>query len=359
MKRVLAVLCFFLFALSVVSASFVFDFGPSDPLYAPSLNDSYTFYSGLHYIHQTESSPEGNNIMVMWKAREATDPDKFEVISYRDGTINDFLHLQLGTSVSFFRIGWPEYFLLSPTLQASFNSVFAASGGADVLGFDGSFFFGGEARILDGFVMRFGLRHYSGHTGDEVLQDAVSRNVTDSTGSFEVVNYVRDNMYELGIGYDGNQYVQVFASILLPKKSSWWNPVFHKPDWIESLPGKPTSVRDEAYWNARGGGLGSGYGAYILQGDLNLAYPFSEKYKVFSSLNVKFHQDGTTNHTLTLDDDTVRWEMEWTASLGFTISDAAANKALSIEVLYHDGRFPLLNYFWKRSKYVSVGIAIR
>lgn len=362
MKKILSSLLMFLCVLSMASAAFMFDFGPHDPLYASSYNDTYTFNTGLHFIHQLSSSPEGNNVMVKWNDRPASDPDKYQVIEYRDWSskYNNFLHLQIGTGFSFLRLGWPEYFVGDLMFQAAFNSVFSAAGGTDVLGFDGTFFFGGEARIMDMFVMKFGLRHYSGHTGDEILQDAVNRKVTDTTGKFEVVDYVRDNMLELGIGYAGIPYAQVFFSFLFPPKKSWWAPYFHMPDWVlaDTNPPQSTEERDRDQWAVRGA-YGNGYGAYILQLDVNLAYPFAKRYEVYSSLNMKFHQDGMTNHTLTPHDDTDRWEMELTASVGFTFKNAAANKDLSIEFLYHDGRFPVLNFFWKRSQYIAVGIAIR
>lgn len=75
-------------------------------------------------------------------------------------------------------------------------------------------------------------------------------------------------------------------------------------------------------------------------------------------MTVKLHQDGQTNHTLDPSDDTDNWEPEFTAGLGFTFRNAVENLGLPLELTYHNGRFPLLNYFWQRVEYFSITLRL-
>ncbi len=357
MKRVLVVILVVVVCMASASASFRFSFGPLNPMYPPMQGDPFSYTSALKFLQQFSSDPQGNNVLMENTSVPATDAGRYELLEYRPWSAksNQFLNLRLGTGISILRMGWEEYCMADVVLQASLNSVFAMQGGTALVGFDGTFFFGGEARIMDMFVTKVGLKHYSGHTGDEILQEAINRKGGPDT--YESVAYTRDNMLELALGYDGCTYAQVYFSAMLPLKTSWWEPYFHQPDWVVTSTGDATPDRGNGQWAVRGP-YGSGYGAYILQLDVHLQYPFLEKYKVYGNLEMKFHQDGQTKHTLTPTDDTSDWEIEWDVMLGVAITNIGAGKSLALEVSYHDGRFPLLNFFWKRSTYLSVGVSI-
>lgn len=361
MMRKIAFLCFCLiFAISEVFASFTFSFGPHEPYFNPDTLDPYGFKgSEIKVFYVTESNHLGNNMMIEDSTKQVTDPDYYRIIDYRD--FNDkfrlMLNLRTGFGLSILRMGWPEYFMLDFALQGSLNTVFASTGGADNLGFDGSFFVGGEMRIMDMISIHAGLRHFSGHTGDEIVNDAMKRlGYTNWTP----VSYTRDNMIEIGIGYDGCKYFDIWASFLMPQPGMWWSPFISQPDWIHTTGSNPqyTAERNPEQWAVRGA-YGNGYGAYILQFDANVRYPFLDKYEVFASGEVKLHQDGMTNHTLSPDDDTDKWETEFSAAVGFSFINAVENLDLTIELGYHNGRFPLLNFFWKRAEYFSFSLTVK
>lgn len=354
--------CFLLALFLVMSsayAGFTFSFGPHEPLYNPTTLDPYGFDgSRLKVFYMTDSNHMGNNIMIHDGKKQPEDEGYYRIVDYRDFS-DDFrlmlnLRMSLGTSV--LRFGWPEWFLADFVVQGSLNTVFVLAGGTDNLGFDGSIFAGGEVRLFDMFSLKAGIRHYSGHTGDEIIGDAMGDVGHTNWG---VVDYVRDNMLEFGLGYDGIEYFDIWCSFIMPQPGMWWAPYFHQPDWIHTTGGNPTYTpdRNPGEWAVRGP-YGDGYGAYIIQLDANVRYPFLDKYEIYGSVEMKFHQDGMTMHTLTPTDDTDKWEMEISAALGFTFSNVTENMNLSFELGYHNGRFPLLNFFWKRIEAFSFAIRL-
>lgn len=355
-KTLVSLLILLVFSFSL-SAGFIFEFGPHEPLVVNSSSDPIGFTSGLHYLHLLSSSPEGNNILVEWASKDAADPDKFEVVDFRpwDKRFNNYLHLQTGAEAAVLRFGFEDIFILDATISAGLNTVFAATGGADNLGMDGTFFVGAEAEVMGLVDLRFGLRHYSGHVGDEVLTKAFNYN---GTHGFEAVQYTRDNYYELGIGFSDDRYIRANASLLFPKAGSWWDPIYHIPDSITPLPGETYADRLPDKWAVRGD-YGDSYKAYIFMTDIKASLPIGDKLAIFGGLNLKLHQDGMTKHTLTPEDDDNKWEAEYTLSFGIDFINAIENKNLSLEFIYHDGRFPLLNYYWKRAKYISIGLSIK
>lgn len=356
MKRIIALLSALAVSVSLF-AGFTFSFGPFDPLYPGADTDPNGMNSGLHYIHQLSSSPEGNNMLVRWKDRNPSDENYFEVIDFREwkDKFNNYIHLQAATDASILRMGFKDIFMLDATIQAGLNTVFAATGGADNLGMDGTFFVGAEAELLNTVAFRFGMRHYSGHVGDEIIMNAMDYT---NENSFDAVQYTRDNYLEAGIGFRIRDYVKGGVSLMMPKKNSWWDPIFHIPNYIEPLPGQSYADREPDEWAVRGD-YDERYKAYIIMADIEARWPINDAFAIRGGFNYKLHQDGITNHTLTPDDDSMKWEAEYTAALALDFDNAIDNKTLSMEFIYHNGRFPLLNYFWKRSSYVSIGFAVR
>ena len=355
MRKILLFLA--LMSLSVaLSADFVFDFGPFDPLFPNQATDPRGISSSLHYLHQLSSTPEGNNILVKWHDKNPEDPDYFQVVDHRQWSekFNNHLHLRVGTGVSILRFSFDDHLKLDATIQAGLNTVFASTGGADNLGMDGTFFVGAEAEIANAIAIRFGLRHYSGHVGDEIMMNAMSYL---GTNRFDAVQYTRDNYLEAGLGFVGSSFINGSLTLMMPNNSSWWDPVFHIPDSIEPLPGECYKDRLPEEWAVRGD-YGASYKAYIVMLDLAMRLPITEKIALRGGINFKLNQDGMTNHTLTPLDDKAQWEAETSLLFALDFENAFDNKTLSLEFIYHNGRFPLLNYFWKRSSYISAGLSI-
>ena len=270
MKKVFSIFIVLFVLTGSLFAEFTFSFGPHDPYYNPKTLDPYGFDgSKIRVFYMTGSNHEGNNMMIENSSLPASDPDHYQIIDYRDfnDDYNLMLNMRLSAGASVLRFGWPGYVMADLALQGLLNSVFVLAGGTDTLGFDGSLFFGGELRLFDMVTLRAGLRHYSGHVGDEILNDAMR---TLGRTDWGPVDYVRDNMIELSVGYDGIKYFDAWFSFIMPNPGMWWSPYFHQPDWIHTTTDNPqyTSERNPEQWDVRGP-YGNGYGGYILQLDLN------------------------------------------------------------------------------------------
>ncbi|MFA7118191.1 MAG: hypothetical protein WC159_05390, partial [Sphaerochaetaceae bacterium] len=102
----------------------------------------------------------------------------------------------------------------------------------------------------------------------------------------------------------------------------------------------------------------SSYKAWRLQAGLELRFPVWDMGSFFLAGDVQAHQDGQTLHQVGGYDPNNPWEFECTVGGGFEFNQSILGRKMRLECYYHDGRFPLLNYFFQRSKYVVMGIAI-
>ena len=78
----------------------------------------------------------------------------------------------------------------------------------------------------------------------------------------------------------------------------------------------------------------------------------------YLAFDMQFHQDGKINlETLEYEEDRP-WDMEYTFALGLSFQEREDMPEVTLELGYHDGRFPLLNYFFQRSRYFSAGLIL-
>lgn len=342
-----------LLSASMLFASFSFSFGPEQTFFSQFASDTLSPKLRLGAFYQTSTSRAENAIMFNTLDAEGKPTEVYYAFTGGEGFRNNsFIHLQAGGGVSALRMGWKGAFEASLSLEARISTVFFLTGGTDMLGVDGSYFVGAEASILDRIRLRGGIRHYSGHIGDEVLKDVLDSHRSEN---LSISEYVLD-AYEASIGYsdDAFPYIRAALGITVPQKKSYMVPVSHRPDWIISG-SQTTAERYPAEYAVRGD-YGPGYNALIVFGEAALSYPFFRN-SIDLVYDFAVHQDGMTNHTLTPDDDTDKWEWEHRISLVLKrVSDSG--HGISVELFYHMGRFPLLNYYWKRSDYGGFCISV-
>lgn len=267
-----------------------------------------------------------------------------------------YARLKTGLDVGFFRIGlFQKRAQLELAFSGALNSVFQGFGGADNLGFDGIFFFGPQLQLFDALTVRFGLKHYSGHYGDETINNYVSVNKESRT----LIEYTRDNDLFLGVTVEPIENLHLKFEASRPRLNTWMNPSVHIPSWVL----KPSNglslneVRAEEE-NVDPSIYPDSYKAWIVQTGLSYELPLTKQLGLIVSGNYKLHQDGQTKHQVGMYDENNSWEQEYTISTGFTFMDTQSNHRALFLVTYHDGRFPLLNYFYQRTSYLSVSVQI-
>jgi hypothetical protein len=100
------------------------------------------------------------------------------------------------------------------------------------------------------------------------------------------------------------------------------------------------------------------YKAWIIDGGVELRYPLHNLGSLFFVADVVANQDGQTLHHVGGYDPDNPWEFEYTLGVGLEFDQSIGFGHARILCSYHDGRFPLLNYFYQRSKYFGIGFSI-
>lgn len=359
MKRLLLVVLILVLGVNLFAFDFSFTFGPDRPLFEAYITDKYSPKNKIAMLYQTYSSKDGEYIR--FEEVESTGEVEKDYLKNTYKKVKDdlFLNLQLGFAASAFRFTFDKYLRLDLTCQAGTSLLLYFLNGNKLLGHDGFYFLGAEGEVFSSYLIKLGFRHYSGHYGDESIERVVIPHYNSypelSAGVSTPVEYVRDNI-EIGIGYKNKDfpYISGAMSIIIPLKDGYLEPFVHRPDYQTS--GGESNEERNAHLNSIRGNYGSDYHALIIQGEIKGTLPLSFG-ELYLALGLKFHEDGKTKHTLDPSDDDKMWETEFTSLFGYKIT-GKTGMSVSVELTYHIGRFPMLNDYWKRSRYVEFGIRV-
>jgi len=363
MKKFLLIVCIVLITFPLTAAS-------DDPfaslqlfntksLYYQSPSDLFNATSTLEIMMVQEGQPRTVRAFPE-DTTDITDNTYEDLPIFSSGKYADenlYARLKTGVDVGVFRLGlFHKKAQVELAFSGSLNTIFQGFGGADNLGFDGIFFFGPQLQLFDRFTVKFGLQHYSGHYGDETIDNYISVNGDEKR---DLVSYTRDNNLFLGISVEPIDNLHVKFEATRPRLNTWMAPSVHTPSWVlkpsKGLPLNPISAGNE---NVPESIFPDSFKAWTLQTGLSYEIALTEQLGLVLSGDLKLHQDGQTLHQIGEYDEDNPWEREITASAGFNFLDThSAHRALFL-VTYHDGRLPLLNYYYQRTKYISVSVQI-
>jgi hypothetical protein len=396
MKRLMLAAALAALSISMLAASGL-SFSPfcADPAYQESASDPYSFSSKLamQFSIGQSSAPMGIKAIIKDKV---TGQSSYQYLEYRSMTSNALAYLNMkgGFSMGLARLSldtdtWFPKLSLEANVAGYLNTVFCGFEKNDALGYDGSYFIGASLKVADIIALRFGLHHFSGHYGDEMLEKFYARNnasFSSSGNTIEyngteytlsgLVEYVRDNSYLLGASVNLPFGFRIYTEAELPKNPSWLRPFIHVPADYENPvatdTGHPTLI-DRIGGNTADGEQVSqdqldaeqalkrtsegSYKAWRIHAGLEWSKIWT-KIGILASCDVQMQQDGQTLHTIGGYSKTNPWELEVTASLSAVFPDCIGASSLKITAEYHDGRFPLLNYFYQRSRYASIGFQV-
>lgn len=396
MKKTLLILVVMLLACASIFAGLRFDTYSADPLYKESLTDDYGLTSSfkVDIVSDKNQAPWGIGVILK---DQATGISSYQKLNYRDPSSKTLLYFNMKAAMNagLLRLSLTDsedrnLVQVEANLGGSLNTVFCGFEKNDALGYDGTYFIGGTIRILDTISIRAGLHHFSGHYGDEMLDKLYLRNKINYAGSPEfatvtvdgknyyvsgLVEYVRDNSWLLGIRTDLPFGLEIHAQAELPKNPSWFRPLAHVPaDYknpVDGDSGRPTLI-DRIGGDAADGEQFSqaqldeeqtlkrtangSYKGWRIQVGASFRYNFKKVGFILSG-DVQFHQDGQTLHKVGGYDPKNPWEMECTVGGGVILKNTSDAMTCVINAQYHIGRFPLLNYFYQRTNYISVGVS--
>lgn len=288
-------------------------------------------------------------------------PGVYEDIPIFNGTQyedeNLYLRLKTGVNVGLFRVGlFHEKAQLELAFSGGLNTIFQGFGGADNIGFDGIFFFGPQLRLFDRVSLKAGLQHYSGHYGDETIANYYDVNRDPLR---DPINFTRDNNLFFGVEAEIIKNLSFHAEATLPRTKTWMGPSVHVPSWVvKPSDGSSQNEKEAEKENVRPMVYPDSYKAWTIQTGLGYDFFITKQLGLGLSADVKLHQDGKTKHQIDGYSESNPWEVEFTIGGGVILQDPNSQHAARINFTYHNGRLPLLNYFYQRSSYMSISAQI-
>ena len=406
-RKVLLVVIAVILAWGGVGSAFAGDFSfelvPNEHLYKESIADPYSFLTSIHLMLVPKA--EDNEFKIRALVQDSDSKkifyDDFYYRAPRKAKENLYINMKLAGSASLFRVrfngvSWVPSMDLDLNLSGYLNTLFWLYGANDTLDFDGSFMVAGNLRIADAVTIRFGIHHFSGHYGDETLQDFYSYNKVDfnsdskinnytgskgvDSGSYRLlspVEYVRDNSWLIGLQAKLPYGFRVYGEMEIPQKDAWIRPFVHVPaDYTNPATGK---AEDESSIHRSGWGegadqepglidkeeaqkRGTGYMALRVHGgvEYTLGLPWAN---VIVSADVQAHQDGQNrdaagNHEILSYGKDNPWEFEYTVGAALELKQSLGGKNVRLEAFYHIGRAPATQWFYKTGSFIYVGFGL-
>lgn len=420
MKKAIVLGIVVLLAISSIFAGegslFSFEVMPQVPLYREPMADPYAFNSYLRImiaLDENQKPYKVNSIVVEHDPSDATganDRAFYTLIPYSadagNKENNSYVSMKTAISLGLFRVrfngkDWIPAIDFEINVAGYINTIFNMFGKNDTLDFDGSYLLGASLRVADRVSFRFGIHHFSGHYGDEMLEKYYEYNQVDFAKTYKSgslfnyakthpeadaskeyylngpVEYVRDNSWILAVSADLPIGFRIYGEAELPKNPSWLRPFVHVPaDYdnpVEGDTSNPTLID-------RIGGS-SGDGEHVPQSQLdeeqNLKRTSNGSYKawrihtgiewrlnvgfgaIFAAADFQFHQDGQTLHTIGGYNKNNPWEFEVTVGGGLELGNFMVDgRTVRIEAYYHNGRVPATQWFYQRVSSVTVGLGV-
>ncbi len=395
MKKLIVLIIVLTSVLSLFAGDWSFETLNSQSLFKESAFDQYAFLSQLGVIYFPKKD---SDVKLRLSMAEKTSPEDIvyiDVSANEDHKSNMFIQAKLAEELGLahftFDNGKFPKIDGQIILKAYWNSLLNMDGSNQICGTDGSYLIGTEFKIADKLSLSVGLHHLSGHFGDEYLSDAMESNLFSQTsekkanGEVEVkktyidkdgkeyvyyapTEFVRDNEWLIGAAYDLPLGFRPYVKMAIPRKNAWIRPYIHTPSgnkydieriaWGESLPDHAENEGSLAAKVEKDLKEGIPYRALRLNAGFDWNMKFSSLFGVSAGFDVELNQDYMSKHMPNSFAKDNLWEFEYSAGASFELYNAINSKTMSINFIYHDGRLPLLNFYYIHTNTLYVGIGI-
>ena len=191
MRRILVFVVVLACVLSSLSATYEFGttglsftWAPIDPLFKESRAYQYNNNVAFRYLMAPADTKYLATDILVADGTANGEQGGYKRLSFKEPNTgnNAYWNLKAAINTGLFRFSWHNYLQLELYLHGGLNTIFGAYGGVDVLGFDGFYGAGASLSVFDIVTLRFGFHHFSGHWGDETMNDFYSR-LNRSAGS--------------------------------------------------------------------------------------------------------------------------------------------------------------------------------
>lgn len=327
---------------------------PMDPLFREPLADPFAPSSSINYMTMNDEESVPHTVLI-------SDGEQYQEVSFRDVDFErnyEFFQLKSAVNVAVLRLSVGPL-QVEGFLQGGISATFQGFGALDTLGFGGIYAAGANVRLFDRIALQGGLHHFSGHWGDETIITLAESGVDLATTKLE--EYTRGNSWLVGISIELDSRSRFYGFAERPMDEAWVRPGIHVPSYV-AKPGSPDQSQFDYITGQEGlSGLEApdpSYKAWRLQCGMEYRLPVLDLGSIFLAADFQFHQDGMTGHQVGGYSQDNPWESEFTAGGGIEFDQTLLGRKLRLQVYYHDGRFPEMNYFYQRSRFISLGFAI-
>ena len=231
------------------------------------------------------------------------------------------------------------------SFQPMLNFVFEGEM-ADMVGYDGVYFFGLNLSIGDFLTARIGKHHYCTHYGDAVLKSLESGRINDF---FLTYKYVRMNGNAIGFSIEPFDGLRIYGEYnWISKDIVSWRPIIFRPSWIDI---STTDYPEEYKARIINFGVELSYEIFECLGPTTIAYDchlYEEGKIIYKNPDGSYMTD---KNDIYYDPDA-----PWKVEHGIVLNQKISN-TVSIELGYHKGR-SILNsmYYIDDAEWVSLGI---
>lgn len=366
MKRIIVLLIVLMGLFTILANDLSFEVFAESPLFEDIKFDPFSMSSSIRYMFFLDENEAPTTIRGTKYALNDDQNGEYTDVRFYDKPKNSYLKMKLGTNLGLFRFSFNKV-KLEVNLQGGFNTIFNLVGASTAFGFDGTFQVGVNLSFYDKIAVTFGIHHFSGHLGDELLsrvQEFIDKDASFDGYGFYPIEYVRDNLYTLGLSVKPIKHIRLYSLVYLPVVKSWLRPYVHVPEYVrspvleESLQQRTQNdehVKDS--YNESTMVYDASYKAWEIQTGVEVNFDLLDFGQVYVVGDLKFHQDGQTKHMLGQYNPNNPWEMDTIVGLGVSVNKTNGGH-LGFEVSYHDARMPLLNMFYNRGRFLSIGVNI-
>lgn len=348
MKKIISLIALSLVTMSLFAQfSYSLDLFSFQPLHKEYLADKNSGNLQFNYIYNFSGFPD--HIYQDTTVSQTPDPVYYPLTSQLD--LAPFMgQFKLGENMSFLRSTFSFDNFLSPiTFDLSFqpvlNLVFEGAM-ADMIGYDGVFFYGATFSIGDFFSARLGAHHYCNHYGDSILK----RIDEAQWNSFLVTyKYVRMDAMALGVSITPvNDLRLYFEYNWVPNNIESLRPVIFRPSWID--------ISETTY--------SPDYKARIINFGLEFSHTFIPSLgKTTLAYDCHLFEDGKIVYkdedgNYLMDKELIHYDPNepWRCKHSFVINQEFA-PTMSLEVGYIYGGSPLnYLYYYEDASWIYVGI---
>lgn len=302
----------------------------------------------------------------------------FELAKFTKDPYKNFMRFKPGFTLGILNTKYKD-FEVEGYFQIALNTLIVIGYGTDLVGYDGMYGYGLSASYKEKLDVKAGFHHFSGHYSDEVMdslltkKDKLDRTYGQRMGYdkddikagdiFKLAEYVRQDSLIVGVSYRPNEHIRVYGEAdLLVEKMDTLRPWILIPNFVDcswsdddmlGRIGESEGIFDNGL-ERRIYEYSDDYKGSIYNCGIEYYYNLKKYGNLSVALNLRFNQEGQTMYQFDAYDPSNSWNIDKTIMATLQIKDSP----FALQLMYHDGMIPQLNYFHYRDKFLAAGFTV-